>query len=142
MKYTRSLVALAMLLGLTVAVAANIPESTHAQMNMSALSAGGVPKSTSGNMTTASTKTDTFSANGIISSLVFVTQNPNNTISKGNSAVGIKDAKKFIKVLNNGQKWHTHVITNFRPMNNTKVSLAPYRSTSLAGTVYVKLNGT
>ena len=37
-------------------------------------------------MTTAPTKTDTFSANGIISSLVFVTQNPNNTISNGNSA--------------------------------------------------------
>lgn len=49
-----------------------------------------------GNMTTASTKTDTFSANGIISSLVFVTQNPNNTISNGNSAAGIKDAKKFV----------------------------------------------
>ena len=49
MKYTRSLFALAMLLGLTVAVA----ESTHAQMNLSAPSAGGVPKSASGNMTTA-----------------------------------------------------------------------------------------
>ena len=45
---------------------------------MSAPSAGEVPKSTGGNMTTAPTKTDTFSANGIISSLVFVTQNPNN----------------------------------------------------------------
>jgi len=134
-------------------------------MNMSAPSVGGVPKSTSGNMTTgAPTKTDTFSANGIISSLVFVTQNPNDTISNGNSAAGIKDAKKFvlagdwvltvnngkvtdftakfIKVLNNGQKWHTHVITNFRPMNNTKVSLAPDRSASLSGTVDVKLNGT
>ena len=85
-----------MLLGLTVVMAANIPESIYAQMNMSAPSAGGVPKSTSGNMTTASTKTDTFSANGIISSLVFVTQNPNNTINNGNSATGIKDAKKFV----------------------------------------------
>ncbi|HYV52319.1 MAG TPA: hypothetical protein VE971_03410 [Candidatus Eisenbacteria bacterium] len=152
-------------IGLTVAVAATIPESMHAQMNMSSPSAGGVPKSTSGNMTTeASTKTDTFSANGIISSLVFVTQNPNDTISNGNSAAGIKDAKKFvlagdwvltvnngkvtdftakfIKVLDNGQKWHTHVITRFRPVNDTKVSLAPDRSASLSGTVDVKLNGT
>ena len=126
MNYTRSLFGLAMLLGLTVAVAANIPGSIYAQMNMSAPSAGGVSKSTSGNMTTAPTKTDTFFANGIISSLVFVTQNPNNTISNG--AAGIKDTKKFvlagdwvltvnngkvtgftakfIKVLNNGQKWH------------------------------------
>src|SRR5215831_8239822 len=165
MKYTRSLFGLAMLLGLTVVVALNIPESTYAQMNMSAPPAGGgVPKSTSGNITTAPTKTDTFSANGIISSLVFVTQNPNNAISNGNSAAGINDAKKFvlagdcvltvnngkvtdftakfIKVLNNGQKWHTHVITNFRPIDNTKVSLAPNRSASLFGTVDVKLNGT
>jgi hypothetical protein len=96
MKYTRSLLGIAMLLGLTVVMAANIPESIYAQMNMSAPSAGGVPKSTSGNMTTASTKTDTFSANGIISSLVFVTQNPNNTINNGNSATVIKDAKKFV----------------------------------------------
>ena len=151
-----------MLLGLTVVVAVNIPESIYAQMNMSAPSAGGVPTSTSANMTTAPTRTDTFSANGIISSLVFVTQNPNNTFSNGNTAAGIKDAKKFvlagdwvltvnngkvtgftakfIKVLNNGQKWHTHIITNFRPMTN--VSLAPDRSTSLSGTVDVKLNGT
>src|SRR5215472_3876100 len=164
MRYTRTF-GLTMLLGLTVVVVANIPESTYAQMNMSAPSAGGVPKSTSGNMTTeASTKTDTFSANGIISSLVFVTQKPNDTISNGNSAAGIKDAKKFvlagdwvltvnngkvtdftakfIKVLNNGQKWHTHVITNFRPINITKVSLAPNRSASLSGTADVKLNGT
>src|SRR5207237_6243070 len=135
MKYIRSLLGLALLLGLTVVVTANIPESIYAQMNMSGPSAGGVPKSTSGNLTTAPTKTDTFSGNGIISSLVFVTQNPNNTISNGNSATGIKDAKKFvlagdwvlavnngkvtdftakfIKVINNGQTWHTNVITHF-----------------------------
>ena len=50
-------------------------------------------------------------------------------------------AAKFINVLNNGQKCHTHVIT-VRPMNNTKVSLAPDRSASLSGTVDVRLNGT
>ena len=54
MKYTRCLFGLAMLLGLIVVVTANIPESTYAQMNMSTPTAGGgVPKSTSGNMTTA-----------------------------------------------------------------------------------------
>ncbi len=67
MKYNRYFFALAMLLGLTVAVVTNIPESIYAQMNMSAPSAGGAPASTSGNMTTgAPTKTDTFSANGIV----------------------------------------------------------------------------
>ena len=110
------------------------------------------------------TNTDTFYADGIISSLVFVTHNPDTTIIKGNNASGLTDAKKFvlagdwvltvnggkvtdftakfIKVLNNGERWHTHVITNFRPMNNTEVSLAPDRSASLSGTVDVKLNGT
>ena len=48
MKYTRTF-GLAMLLALTVVVAANISESTYAQINMSTPSAGGVPKSTSGN---------------------------------------------------------------------------------------------
>ena len=62
MNYTRYLFGLAMLFGLTVVVAANIPEPIYAQMNTSAPSAGGLPKSTSGNMTTAPTKTDTFSA--------------------------------------------------------------------------------
>jgi hypothetical protein len=172
MIYTRSLFGLVTLLGLTVVVAANIPVSIYAQINMSAPSAGGVPKSTSGNMTigspstsTTPTKTETFTGKGIISSLVFVTQTPNNTISNGKSAAGIKDAKKFVlagdwvltvndgkvtnftakfikEVLNSGQKWHTHFISNFRPINNTKVSLAPDRSASLSGTVDIKLNGT
>ena len=44
MKYTRSLFGLAMLLGLTVVVAANIPESIYAQMNMSAPSGERVTK--------------------------------------------------------------------------------------------------
>jgi len=44
MKYTRSLLGIAMLLGLTVVMAPNIPESIYAQMNMSAPSAGGGPQ--------------------------------------------------------------------------------------------------
>ncbi len=49
---------------------------------------------------------------------------------------------KFIKVLNNGERWHTHIITNFRAINNTNVNLPPDRSASIFGTVDVKLNGT
>jgi hypothetical protein len=70
-KYT-TLFALATLVGLTIVAAASNSESLHAQMSMSAPSAGGVPTNTTGNMTTAPTKTDTFSANGIISSLAVV----------------------------------------------------------------------
>ena len=57
MKYTRTtLFALATLVGLTIVAAANNSESLHAQMSMSAPSAGGVSKNTTGNMTTAPTK--------------------------------------------------------------------------------------
>jgi hypothetical protein len=173
MKPTKpTLFALAMLAGLTIVVAANVPESIYAQINnMSAPSAVGPSKSASGNMTvgapiasTTPTKTDTFSANGVIGSLIFVTQSPANTISKGNNAAGLTDAKKFvlagnwvltvnggkvtdftakfIKQLNNGGRWHTHVISNFKSVNDSKVNLAPDRSASISGTVDVKFNGT
>jgi hypothetical protein len=49
---------------------------------------------------------------------------------------------KFMKVLNDGERWHTHVITNFRYTNNTRVHLPPDRSASISGTVDVKLYGT
>jgi len=169
---TSTIFALAMLLGLTIFVATNNLEPVFAQTNkMSVPVTVGASKSASGNMTigaptasTTPTNTETFSAGGSISSLVFVTQNPDNTISKGNNASGLTDAKKFvlagswvltvnggkvtdftakfIKVLNNGERWHTHVITNFRSTNNTKVNLPNDRSASISGTVDVKLNGT
>ena len=169
---TSTMFTLAMLAGLIILVATNSPEPVYAQTNKtSAPTAIGTSKGTSGNMTigaltgsTTPTNTDTFSANGIISSLVFVTQNPDNAVSKGNNASGLTNAKKFvlagdwvltvnggkvsdftakfIKVLNNGERWHTHVITNFRSINNTKVNLPPDRSALISGTVDVKLNGT
>lgn len=123
----------AIISGLIILMATNRPEPIAPQINKtSAPAAIGASKNISGNMTIGAPtssptprNTDTFSTRGIISSLVFVTQNPNNTISDGNSAAGIKDAKKFVlagdcvltvnngkvtgftakfKVLNNGQK--------------------------------------
>lgn len=173
MKNTTSILfTLAILSGLIILMTTNSPEQVFAQTNNTSAPAPlGASKSTSGNMTlgaptgsTTTTNTGTFSADGIISSLVFVAHNPDNTISKGNNASGLTNAKKFvlagdwvltvnggkvtdftakfIKVLNNGERWHTHVITNFRSINNTKVNLPPDRSALISGTVDVKLNGT
>ncbi|MGA8083183.1 MAG: hypothetical protein WB988_15130, partial [Candidatus Nitrosopolaris sp.] len=94
---TSTMFTLAILSVLIIFVATNSPESMFPRTNKtSAPTAIGASNSTGGNMTvgtpTASTtpiKTDTFFANGIISSLVFVTQNPGNTISKDNNAAGI-----------------------------------------------------
>jgi hypothetical protein len=101
----------------------------------------------------------------VISSLVFTTQNPDNTIKNGNNASGLAKSPKFvlsgnwvltvnggkvtgfdakfIKVLNDGERWHTHVITNFKANNNnSKVRLTSDKNASISGTVDVKLNGT
>ncbi|HEY6885399.1 MAG TPA: hypothetical protein VI278_15295, partial [Nitrososphaeraceae archaeon] len=106
----------------------------------------------------------TFSANGDISSLIFVTQKPiNATINSASLSNATKFvlsgdwnltvntgkvtnfAAKFIKVLNDSSRWHTHDIINFKPSNtnNTIVQLlSPEKSTSILGTVDIKLNNT
>ena len=105
----------------------------------------------------------TFSANGDISSLIFVTQKPiNATINSASLSNATKFvlsgdwnltvsagkvtnfAAKFIKVLNDSSKWHTHDIINFKPSNtnSTIVQLSPDKSTSIPGTVDIKLNNT
>ena len=105
----------------------------------------------------------TFSANGDISSLIFVTQKPiNATINSASLSNATKFvlsgdwnltvsagkvtnfAAKFIKVLNDSSKWHTHDIVNFKPSNtnNTIVQLSPDKSASIPGTVDIKLNNT
>jgi hypothetical protein len=105
----------------------------------------------------------TFSANGDISSLIFVTQKPiNATINSASLSNATKFvlsgdwnltvsagkvtnfAAKFIKVLNDSSKWHTHDIINFKPSNtnNTIVHLSPDKSASIPGTVDIKLNNT
>jgi hypothetical protein len=49
---------------------------------------------------------------------------------------------KFIKVLADGNRWHTHEITNFKSKNNTRIELKPDNTISFSGTVDVKLNNT
>jgi len=157
-----TVIALALILGLTFVTTINIcPIPVFAQTNQTFNSVV-----TNGNTTgaTASTSpTDTFSASGDISSLIFVTQKPINAtinpsslsdatkfVLSGDWNLTVNAGKvtdftaKFIKVLNDGSKWHTHDIINFKPsdINNTIVQLSPDKSASIQGTVDIKLNNT
>ena len=107
----------------------------------------------------------TFSASGDISSLIFVTQKPiNATINPSSLSNATKFvlsgdwnltvdtgkvtnfAAKFIKVLNDSSRWHTHDLINFKPTNtnnnNIIVQLSPDKSATIQGTVDIKLNNT
>lgn len=157
-----TVIALALILGLTFVTTINIcPIPVFAQTNQTFNSVV-----TNGNTTgaTASTSpTDTFSASGDISSLIFVTQKPINAtinpsslsdatkfVLSGDWNLTVNAGKvtdftaKFIKVLNDSSKWHTHDIINFKPsdINNTIVQLSPDKSASIQGTVDIKLNNT
>lgn len=109
-----------------------------------------------------SSKIDTFTSSGKISSLVFVheklaKENKSNIASNftnatkfvlsGNWDLKVDKGKvtdftaNFVKVLANGSRWHTHEISNFNS-NNTGIELKPDKMTSFSGTVDVKLNNT
>jgi len=120
------------------------------------------------NTATSSTSSvsSTFYASGKISSLIFVIGGkPSNTNTNASSVLnntankfilsgnwsldadnGVVTQFKgdFIKVLENGTRWHTHDITNFKPAgdNKTKVQLTPDHSISISGNADVKLNNT
>lgn len=125
----------------------------------------------SGGMTNTSSK-DTFTSSGKISSLIFVhekaagsntsgmktttnnsdaatlSDNAKKFVLSGNWDLKVEDGKptaftaKFIKVLSDGNRWHTHEITNFKSNNDTRVELKPDNTVSFSGTVDVKLNNT
>jgi hypothetical protein len=164
-----TVVALALTLGLIFAATVNSSLlSVFAQTNqMSAMAGSNSTKMNENTNTTQATASaspiKTFSANGDISSLIFVTQKPiNATINPSslsnatkfvlsgdwnltvNTGKVMNFAAKFIKVLNDSSKWHTHDIINFKPSNtnNTIVQLSPDKSTSIQGTVDIKLNNT
>src|SRR5919198_4872876 len=160
---------LALTLGLIFAVTGNIISSLDAVFAQTNETSSTVTSSNSttlnGNTSGASTlmtPMNTFSANGDISSLIFVTQKPiNSTINPSSLSAATKFvlsgdwnltvnggkvvnfAAKFIKVLNDSSRWHTHDIINFKAANNnTMVQLSPDKSASIPGTVDIKLNNT
>ena len=165
-----SVIALALILGLIFAATASssslIP--VFAQANQTSSAAASNRTKMNGNTTgvTASiiSPTNTFSASGDIGSLIFVTQKPiNATINPSSLSATTKFvlsgdwnltvntgkvtnfAAKFIKVLNDSSRWHTHDIINFKPSNtnnNTIVQLSTDKSASIPGPVDIKLNNT
>src|SRR5919199_128439 len=164
-----TVVALALTLGLIFAATVNSSLlSVFAQTNQMSAMAGSnstkMNENTNATQATASASPiKTFSANGDISSLIFVTQKPINAtinpsslsnttkfVLSGDWNLTVNTGKvtgftaKFIKVLNDGSRWHTHDIINFKPssINNTIVQLSQDKSASIQGTVDIKLNNT
>ena len=157
---------LALTLELMIAVTGNNNNplgTAFAQLNGTTNTA--TSSNNTGNATRASASMapmNTFSANGDISSLIFVTQKPiNATINPSSLSAATKFvlsgdwnltvsggkvtniAAKFIKVLNDSTRWHTHDILNFKAANNTMpIQLSPNKTASISGTVDVKLNNT
>ena len=79
---------------------------------------------------------------------VTLSVNSKKFVLSGNWDLKVEDGKptaftaKFIKVLSDGNRWHTHEITNFKSNNDTRVELKPDNTMSFSGTVDVKLNNT
>ena len=111
--------------------------------------------STTTNMTKpGSSIQDTFSESGTINSLIYLSSDNNNSTLGGakkfilfgdwnlivNKGV-VKDFQaKFINVLPDGTRWHTHGLVNLKTDNITKIHLNADNSVSISGTVDIKLD--
>ena len=162
-----TVIALPLILGLIFAATSNsslLPLFAQAnQMSSTATSNSTITNGNTTGMTALMSPINTFSATGDISSPIFITQKPiNATLNPSSMSAAAKFvlsgdwnltvntgkvtnfAAKFIKVLNNSSRWHTHDIINFKTPNNTtaQVELSPDKSTSIPGIVDVKLNNT
>jgi hypothetical protein len=105
----------------------------------------------------------TFTLGGTIDSLVYVPSNNSTSttsnlteqldtmdkfILSGNWNISAKNGEitgfktNFIKVMADGNRWHTHDLIDFQQDNNTKVKLTSDNSLSMKGLVDVKLNNT
>jgi hypothetical protein len=97
---------------------------------------------------------DTFSESGTINSLIYLSSDNNNSTLGGakkfilfgdwnlvvNKGV-VKDFQaKFINVLPDGTRWHTHGLVNLETDNITKIHLNGDNSVSIYGTVDIKLD--
>src|SRR5919199_41048 len=157
MKKENMVIALSVILGLIIASIAGISLiPTFAQTNQTSSAASSNSTTRNGNygLTASKSPMETFSANGDISSLIFVTQKPINAtinpsslsnatkfVLSGDWNLTVNTGKvtdftaKFIKVLNDGSRWHTHDIINFKPssINNTIVQLSQDKSASIQG---------
>ena len=98
--------------------------------------------------------TDTFDMKGAISSLVFMSDNTSSSwnvpdtkkfVLSGDWNLAANSGKitnlyaKFIKVLADGTRWHTHEFINFKT-NESKIILNPEKNLLISGIADVKLN--
>ncbi len=98
--------------------------------------------------------TDTFDMKGAISSLVFMSDNTSSSwnvpdtkkfVLSGDWNIAANSGKitnlyaKFIKVLADGTRWHTHEFINFKT-NESKIILDPEKNLLISGIADVKLN--
>jgi hypothetical protein len=111
---------------------------------------------TTRNVTKPSSIQDTFSEKGTINSLIYLSSDNNNSTLGGakkfilfgdwnllvNQGVVKNFQAKFINVLPDGTRWHSHGLVNLKTdNNNTKIHLNGDNSVSLAGTVDITLDG-
>jgi hypothetical protein len=109
---------------------------------------------TTTNITKPGSIQDTFSESGTINSLIYLSSDNNNSTLGGakkfilfgdwnlivNKGV-VKDFQaKFINVLPDGTRWHTHGLVNLKTDNITKIHLNGDNSVSISGTVDIKLD--
>jgi len=111
---------------------------------------------TTRNVTKLSSIQDTFSEKGTINSLIYLSSDNNNSTLGGakkfilfgdwnllvNQGVVKNFQAKFINVLPDGTRWHSHGLVNLKTdNNNTKIHLNGDNSVSLAGTIDITLDG-
>ena len=108
----------------------------------------------SDNKTGSQNSTDTFDMKGAINSLVFMSDNTSSSwnvpdtkkfVLSGDWNLAANSGKitnlyaKFIKVLADGTRWHTHEFINFKT-NESKIILDPEKNLLISGIADVKLN--
>ncbi len=129
--------------------------SVVAQTNKTNMQTSNNPNTTR-NVTKPSSIQDTFSEKGTVNSLIYLSSDNNNSTLGGakkfilfgdwnltvNQGV-VKDFQaKFINVLPDGTRWHSHGLVNLKTdNNNTKIHLNGDNNVSISGTVDIILDG-
>jgi hypothetical protein len=148
------IVAVMATLGLILGILGNNSSlSVLAQMNKTNIQTSNNLKSPR-SMTIPTSIHDTFSEGGTINSLIYLSSDNNNStlgaakkfILFGNWNLIVNQGvvknfqAKFVNVLPDGKRWHTHELVNFTTDNNTIINAMGDNSISISGTVDVKLN--
>ena len=150
-----SLIALFLSFALMLSITGSVMISASAEPD--GISSGMVKSNTmQSKITQPKNTTETFSAMGSISSVIYQTRvnNTSDLVAAEKSILsgewfiqntgGIITAfvAKFNQVLDDGTRWHTYELFNFTAGNKARVHLTPDDSVIFSGTVDIKLNNT